>query len=86
MAPIGVGLVGLSGKPQDKSKGGVTWAENAHLPFLKASPHFEIVALLNSSAESAKAAIARYGLPAGTKAYGDPEGTSHLYRTSNIQR
>ncbi len=30
------------------------------------------MALLNSSAESAQAAVARYGLPATTRAYGDP--------------
>ena len=80
MAPTRVGLVGLSGQPPDKYEG-TSWTANAHLPFLKASPHFEIVALLNTSVESAKAAIARYELPAETKAYGDPQGKLvFLYR------
>jgi predicted dehydrogenase len=73
MAPIRVGLIGLSGAaPEDYE--GTSWAAIAHLPFLQASPHFEIVALLNTSAESAQAAIRKYGLPETTKAYGDPNG------------
>ncbi|KAL5354941.1 hypothetical protein BJX96DRAFT_140395 [Aspergillus floccosus] len=71
MSPIRVGLIGLSGAPSDQYEG-TSWAASAHLPFLTASPHFEIVALLNSSSESARAAIAKYNLPVGTKAYGDP--------------
>lgn len=73
MAPIRVGVIGLSGAPPGKNEG-TSWAANAHLPYLKASPHYEIVALLNSSVESAKHAIARYDLPSTTKAYGDPSG------------
>ncbi|KAL1964764.1 hypothetical protein VTN77DRAFT_6631 [Rasamsonia byssochlamydoides] len=71
MAPIRVGLIGLSGAAPENYEG-TSWAANAHLPFLQASPHFEIVALLNSSVESAQAAIRKYGLPSETKAYGDP--------------
>ncbi|GES61309.1 oxidoreductase [Aspergillus terreus] len=71
MSPIRVGLIGLSGAPSDQYEG-TSWAASAHLPFLTASPHFEIVALLNSSSESARAAIAKYNLPVETKAYGDP--------------
>jgi predicted dehydrogenase len=74
MTPIRVGLIGLSGAPPDKYEG-TSWTPNAHLPYLKASPDYEIVALLNSSVESAKTAIERYNLPAETKAYGDPNGT-----------
>jgi len=75
MVPIRVGLIGLSGAPLEKYEG-TSWAPNAHLPYLKASPDYKIVALLNSSVDSAKAAITRYELPAGTKAYGNPEGIS----------
>ncbi|KAL3417618.1 oxidoreductase family protein [Phlyctema vagabunda] len=64
MAPIRVGFIGLS-------KSG--WALNAHLPYLKASDKFEIVAIQNSSVESAQEAIETHGLPASTKAYGDPQ-------------
>ena len=71
--PIRVGLIGLSGATEDDYEG-TYWTPNAHLPFLRTSPHFEIVALLNSSAKSAKAAVRKYGLPAETKAYGDPNG------------
>lgn len=73
MAPIRVGLIGLSGAPQDEYEG-VAWTPNAHLPYLVTSPDYEVAALLNSSASSAKAAIEKYNLPASTKAYGDPEG------------
>ncbi|KAH6679326.1 putative dehydrogenase [Halenospora varia] len=71
-SPIRVGLIGLSGAPPDEYEG-VSWTPNAHLPYLKKSPHYEIVALLNSSVESAKAAIERYELPPQTKAYCKPE-------------
>jgi len=64
MAPIRVGFLGLS-------KEG--WAPEAHLPYLKASPNYEIVALCNSSVESSRAAIKAYSLPESTKAYGDPQ-------------
>ncbi|KAF7596211.1 hypothetical protein BBP40_002743 [Aspergillus hancockii] len=72
MSPIRVGLIGLSGASGEDYKG-TAWAPSAHLPFLTKSPHFEIVALLNSSAESAQAAITNHGLPSETKAYGDPQ-------------
>jgi hypothetical protein len=70
IAPIRVGLIGVS----SSDTAGTNWAGTAHLPYLKASPHYKIVALLNSSAESAKEAIRKYELPSGTKAYGDPAG------------
>jgi len=73
MAPIRVGLIGLSGQPPEQYTG-ASWAAHAHLPYLKASPEYEIVALLNTSVESAKAAISKYELAADTKAYGNPEG------------
>lgn len=66
MAPIRVGIVGLSSKPG-------AWATLAHLPRLAASPNFEIVALMNSSLASTEAAIKAHNLPATTKAYDSPE-------------
>jgi predicted dehydrogenase len=65
MAPLRVGFIGLSAT--------MSWAVFAHLPYLKASSKYEIVALCNSSVESAKAAIKAHALPATTKAYGSPE-------------
>ncbi|CZR67528.1 related to transcription co-repressor GAL80 [Phialocephala subalpina] len=73
MAPIKVGLIGLSGAPPDKYEG-VSWTPSAHLPYLLASPHYEIVALLNTSISSGKVAAARYNLPESTKTYENPEG------------
>jgi predicted dehydrogenase len=73
MRRIGVGFIGLPGSHPSAYEG-VNWAVNAHLPFLTQSPHFHIVALLNTSAESARNAIKKFRLPAETKAYGKPEG------------
>ncbi|KAK0710277.1 hypothetical protein B0T26DRAFT_755362 [Lasiosphaeria miniovina] len=70
MAPIRVAIVGLSASAK------TAWASRAHLPYLlsaRGRERFEIVALLNSSVDAAKAAIAAYELPATTKAYGDPD-------------
>ncbi|KAF2804357.1 NAD-P-binding protein [Mytilinidion resinicola] len=62
MARIRIGLIGLSAAG--------SWASQAHLPYLKASEKYTIVALCNTSVESAKAAIKAHDLPASTKAYG----------------
>jgi predicted dehydrogenase len=62
MAPIRVGIVGLSSKPS-------AWATLAHLPRLAKSSNYQIVALCNSSIESTKAAIKAHNLPETTKAY-----------------
>ncbi|RVX70965.1 hypothetical protein B0A52_06123 [Exophiala mesophila] len=62
MAPIRVGIVGLS------SKAGA-WATTSHLPRLVSSPNYQIVALCNSSLESTRAAIKAHGLPESTRAY-----------------
>ncbi|KAH8674623.1 oxidoreductase [Tricladium varicosporioides] len=64
MAPTKVGFLGLST---------VGWARGAHLPYLQASSDYEIVAVCNSSIESAQHAIKLYELPESTKAYGSPE-------------
>ncbi|KAH8680641.1 hypothetical protein BX600DRAFT_444842 [Xylariales sp. PMI_506] len=63
--PIRVGIIGLS------AKGG--WASVSHLPYLQKSAKYLITAICNSSPESSRAAIEKYGLPADTKAYGSPQ-------------
>jgi predicted dehydrogenase len=92
MAPIRVGLIGLTSGTGEQTASPVSllegarkasslilgfkgggWAAGAHLPYLLASPHYEIVALCNSSVESAKIAVKKYDLPASTKTYGSAE-------------
>lgn len=70
MAPIRVGFIGLSST--------TSWAVNSHFQYLKSTSKYQIVALLNSSIESAEAAIQKHGLPESTKAYGDPERMTSL--------
>jgi predicted dehydrogenase len=60
---IRVGLVGVS------ASNALAWANSTHLPALLQSPHYVIRGLLNSSVESARAAIEAHGLPETTKAY-----------------
>lgn len=72
-APIRVGIIGLS-RP-----GG--WATIAHLPYLQQTSKYQIVAIANSSVESAQRAIENYGLSKDTKAYGSPEGECPLHLT-----
>ena len=68
MAPIRIGIIGLSGDAK------TAWASTAHLPYLRASSEaFAITALCNTSISSAKKAIELYGLPPSTKAYGSPD-------------
>lgn len=65
---IRIGFIGLNATE--------CWAINAHLPYFKlpsGSQKYRINALLNSSEDSAKAAIASHGLDAVTKAYGSAE-------------
>ena len=71
MSVIRVGLIGLSTKKELSNTG--AWASLAHFPFLAASPHYRVVALLNSTIESAKASIAHHHLGPDVKAYGSPE-------------
>ncbi|AEO55729.1 hypothetical protein MYCTH_2299852 [Thermothelomyces thermophilus ATCC 42464] len=67
---IRVAIIGLS------SSAKTAWASRAHLPYLFSSrgrSKYEVVALLNSTAEAARAAAAAYGLPLETtRTYGDP--------------
>ncbi|KAK6432339.1 hypothetical protein LTR95_011490 [Oleoguttula sp. CCFEE 5521] len=70
MAPIRTALIGLS------SSAKTAWASQAHLPYLLSEhgkSRFKITALLNSSVDAAKAAIAHYNLGSDVKAYGSPE-------------
>ena len=87
MAPIRVGIIGLSPKK-------TAWASAAHLPYLKTSKDkYVITTLCNSSVDSAKSAIEAYNLPHTTSAYGDPQdlandqevrATSVLYRNRAV--
>ncbi|GAD97179.1 oxidoreductase, putative [Paecilomyces variotii No. 5] len=72
MAPIRVGLVGLSSTATNPQAPGA-WALLAHLPWLLSSPDYKLVALANSSVESAKKAIVAHKLSSDVKAYGSPE-------------
>jgi predicted dehydrogenase len=49
------------------------WAVNAHLPYLLASPKYKVVAVSNSSVESASASIKANNLEAEVKAYGSAQ-------------
>ena len=66
-SPIRVAMVGLSADAT-----GSGWAASAHLPYLRASPHYRITGLLNSTVDAARKSIAKYELPSETKAYGSP--------------
>jgi predicted dehydrogenase len=68
MAPIKVGLIGLS-----TSSKATNWAALAHLPYLRSAQrisHYEIVALCNSSVESARKSITHFNLSSTIRAYG----------------
>ena len=70
MSPIRVAIIGLSASAK------TSWASEGHLPYLLSPTgrsKYQIVALLNSSKDAAKQAIATYGLAQSTKAYGDPQ-------------
>lgn len=66
MSPIRIGIIGLSPG---------AWAANAHLPYLKSSgSKFKIVAVCNSSVESAAKSVKDLGLAEGVKTYGNVQG------------
>lgn len=50
-----------------------TWAATAHLPYLLASPKYQVVAVCNSTAQSAQASIDHHKLGSSVAAYGSPE-------------
>ncbi|KAK4243288.1 hypothetical protein C7999DRAFT_44876 [Corynascus novoguineensis] len=68
--PIRVGIIGLSASAK------TAWASRAHLPYLlspRGREKYQVVALLNSSADAARAAVAAYDLdPNTTRTYGNP--------------
>ena len=64
---IRVALIGLS------TSSTTSWAKTAHLPYLlsdRGRSKYEIVAICNTSVESAQKAIKAFGLPSDTRAYG----------------
>ena len=71
MGTIRVGIIGLSAARNYGGPG--TWAAATHLPALQNLASYEIVALANSTVESAKRSISAHELPLSTKAYGSPE-------------
>lgn len=71
MAPIRVGIIGLGATGPALGPG--AWAVAAHLASFVPSPHYEIVAVCNSSVESARRSIEYHKLPSTVKAYGNPE-------------
>lgn len=72
MSPIRVGIIGLAATVNYAITG--AWGVLAHLHSIQAlSEDYEIVAVANSSVESARRSIEFHKLPAKTKAYGDPK-------------
>jgi predicted dehydrogenase len=68
MSPIRIGIIGLS-------QG--AWAANAHLPYLQnPESKFEIVAVCNSSVESAAKSVRDLNLKGSVKTYGNAQGMS----------
>lgn len=76
--PLRAALIGLSASAT------TSWAANAHLPGLLApagQSKIAIKALLNSSVDAARFAVAKFDLPTDTKTYGDAE---HLAADKDI--
>ena len=63
--PVALGVTGLSA--------GGSWFSRAHLPYIEKSPHYKIVALQNSSKESAKKAVQEHDIDHSTATYGKIE-------------
>ncbi|RMD40744.1 hypothetical protein DV735_g4390, partial [Chaetothyriales sp. CBS 134920] len=72
MAPIKIGIVGLSAEG--------AWASRSHLPYLQRTDQYKIVALQNSSQESAQKAAAKYSL-SDAATYGDIDS---LVKDANV--
>jgi predicted dehydrogenase len=77
MAPIRVGIVGLSANTGI----GPSWAKLAHLPYLTASPHYTVTGILNSSLESSQKAIEAFNLSETAKPFSD---IKHMATDPNI--
>jgi predicted dehydrogenase len=71
MTKIRAGIIGLGRSDNFFAPGAL--AVGSHLPPLRDLEDYEIVAVANSTVESAQNSIEHHGLPAGTKAYGSPE-------------
>lgn len=72
MAPIRVGLIGLGTSSNVAAVG--SWGVNGHLRSIQGLPEqYEIVAVANSTVESAQRSIEIHKLPKTTKSYGSPE-------------
>lgn len=70
MAPIRIAIIGLSTTAK------TSWAAGGHLPYLNSArgkERYQITALLNSSVDAAKRAIAGYDLGPDVKPYGSPQ-------------
>lgn len=72
MSPTRVGLVGLAPNNSPHSQMS-NWGVLSHLKPILNSPKYELVAVCNSSVESASKSIAFHKLPDSVKAYGNPE-------------
>lgn len=73
MAPIRVGIIGLTTvTPSGQGYTPGSWGL-VHLAALSSSPHYKIVALCNSTAEKARKSIEHHKLDPATKAYGSAE-------------
>jgi predicted dehydrogenase len=71
MAPIRVGLIGLGPVSSEGYRPG-EWGIQ-HMNAINSSPYFELVAVANSSVESAQRSIDSHKLPSTVKAYGSPQ-------------
>ncbi|KAF9761117.1 hypothetical protein IL306_003950 [Fusarium sp. DS 682] len=80
MAPTRVGLVGLAPIDILEPIGG-NWGVISHLKPILESPQYDVVAVCNSSVESARKSIEFHKLPDTVKAYGNPED---LANDSNV--
>jgi hypothetical protein len=67
--PLRVAIIGLSASAKS------SWAAEGHLSYLSSDlgrQSYTVTALCNSSVAAAEKAIAHFGLPSSTKAYGSP--------------
>ncbi|KAF7564007.1 hypothetical protein G7046_g91 [Stylonectria norvegica] len=76
MSPTRVALLGLA--PNDVAVSTLSnWGVLAHMRPLVSSPKYELVAVCNSSVESARKSIDFHKLPGTVKAYGSPEDAAN---------
>ncbi|KAF2727502.1 hypothetical protein EJ04DRAFT_517209 [Polyplosphaeria fusca] len=59
-----------------KVRAGSGWAKLTYLPYMKASPYYEITGVLNSSQESSQRAIKTFGLSGTAKSFVDIDSWS----------